>query len=486
VKGNSKKMKVVKGTESYEDLYKLGRDMFNLYQKDKVVFTMPKNKSRTIECIVLEITNRRVRVNKGDIHKVMTESNKIFIDELTKKQSSIYILEQKDILRWVLGKWSTHSFENQVKVVDNDRLRVFGLMFSESMREYIPNLIGGNRLSFTRAQLDEQPSLSRGLWRTLLLQFNDPKVVVPHPEKWDTIETISKVGEKTHKSYNPNDPGRIKISRHLDSLRHMVKSTMTQYNKVMNTYTLGTGGGSGHPANFANWMDRDPLFFDDYDTNKKSHYLTYIHMYNHQYDHPMVKINERLPCDAAIQDTSSNPSSTQKGTGSASAKTVLNTLDSLRRSIESKAEERTTIMKNLMGDLTHEKKVVEDPITLISKVTEDLTKATNIDLERAKIELLTQISNFMPKIKLMTEEMKSAQSEMDVAEENDDVKNWKKAKKRKRNYEKNRESLEKEQGELRKKLKLVSKGCCNDRVIDSSSGTESDVSVGNFKGLSKK
>ena len=175
VKGNSKKMKVVKGTESYEDLYKLGRDMFNLYQKDKGVFTMPKNKSRTIECIVLEITNRRVRVNKGDIHKVMTESNKIFIDELTKKQSSVYILEQKDILRWVLGKWSTHSFENQVKIVDNDRLRVFGLMFSESTREYIPNLIGGNRLSITRAQLDEQPSLSRGLWQGRIRAGYAPK-----------------------------------------------------------------------------------------------------------------------------------------------------------------------------------------------------------------------------------------------------------------------------------------------------------------------
>ena len=189
-------------------------------------------------------------------------------------------------------------------------------------------------------------------------------------------------------------------------------------------------------------------------------------MYNHQYDHPMVKINERLPCDAAIQDTSSLTSSNQKGPGSSSAKNVINTLDNLRMSLESKAEERTTIMKNLMGDLTQEKKEVADPISFISNVTEDITKATKIDLDRAKIELLTLISNFMPKIKMMSDEMKSAQSGMDVAQQNDDVKNWKKAKKRKRNYEKNRESLENEQVELRKKLKLVNKGCCNDRIFD--------------------
>ena len=57
-KDTSKKMKVIKGSEYYKHVYKLGRDMFNLYLKDKVMFTMPKNKSRTIECMTLEITNR--------------------------------------------------------------------------------------------------------------------------------------------------------------------------------------------------------------------------------------------------------------------------------------------------------------------------------------------------------------------------------------------------------------------------------------------
>ena len=97
-----------------------------------------------------------------------------------------------------------------------------------------------------------------------------------HPTCWSHQGTINRIGANIHEKLNPNDHQRISVKRTSDNIKGIIKTTTQQYNNIMKNYTKGTGGGPGHPANFANWQERDPLYFGQYDSHSKSSYLTYI------------------------------------------------------------------------------------------------------------------------------------------------------------------------------------------------------------------
>ena len=284
-------------------------------------------------------------------------------------------------------------------------------------------------------------------------RFHDKEVIVAHPNSWMRQETIDKVGPNIHANLNPNDKQRIKIARTIDGIKIIIKTTTRQYNTIMNNYTKGTGGGSGHPANFANWQERDPLFFKDYDSHSKSSYLTYIHMFNQQYDHPMVKVHDQLPNEARIEDIS-GPRSTQKVTPSQ----LLDTLAEAGVQMEVRSKERLASMKNLFAELKNE----ETPdgnldSNNVSKVLNDLKESTDSELDHARSYLVKEVGDLVPKINAMTEMIVQCKEQMENCKDERNRDGFLKGKKRKRNYEKNRDVLEQSQVEVGKRLKQLNK-----------------------------
>ena len=272
---------------SYPKIYDLVREMYNIYKKDLEVFELLlSNKTDTCRRIGLELLKRRLSIIRADMHSIADATLLPFMQSAPREQTQFFILNQKDMLTWAMSKWSKLSQEKMQKTTDNDRLRVFGILFSEQLREYLPLVTGICNHNKNRGELDEKNSLLRSVIKTAHSKFHDKEVVVEHPTSWLSQETKEKIELDIHPELNPNDKQRIDVSRTSANIQSIIKTTTQQYNKVMKNYTKGTGGGPGHPANFANWQERDPLYFGDYDSNSKSCYLTYIHMLNQQYDHP--------------------------------------------------------------------------------------------------------------------------------------------------------------------------------------------------------
>ena len=102
------------------------------------------------------------------------------MEEAFKSSEYVYVLEQKDLIIW-----SSYSTKNLQKIVDNDRLRVFGIMFGQDVREHIALLRGSQKPSLSRMEIDERPSLLRGLWSQLKTRMNDDQCLVDFRQRWD-------------------------------------------------------------------------------------------------------------------------------------------------------------------------------------------------------------------------------------------------------------------------------------------------------------
>ena len=68
-------------------------------------------------------------------------------------------------------------------------------------------------------------------------------------------------------------------------------------------YTMGMGGGAGHPENYTNWQHRDSewvaAYLNEQDVNL---FLAPIHMWDKFYSFPLVKVVGSVPSEAQIDD----------------------------------------------------------------------------------------------------------------------------------------------------------------------------------------
>ena len=215
---------------------------------------------------------------------------------------------------------------------------------------------------------------------------------------------------------------------------------------------MGTGGGSGDPANFSNWQERDPLCFERYDTNSKSSYLTYIHMLNNQYHHPMLKVNDQLPPQARLEDTPKSKIEHKEKSSS-----ILVEFEKVSKKMECKSQERMDTIRNILDDLQSETQTPTTDSSLLSKVLNNLEDSTETDLDQARFYLTSEVGNILQKVTQMSTTIKSLETEMQQSKVQRDKDGFIKSKKRKRHYEKNRDILEESQIGLTKKLKLVNR-----------------------------
>ena len=113
-----------------------------------------------------------------------------------------YNLNQDMILSMIYTQWGEHI--SAEKTEDNDKLRLFGLLFLES------NLDKLHRLSLGVTwwnQLEDPDLILKGLFQLLAIDFNNENIKVDLPSKSTDLNSY----ELDH--LDPNDESRIRIKR---------------------------------------------------------------------------------------------------------------------------------------------------------------------------------------------------------------------------------------------------------------------------------
>ena len=183
-------------------------------------------------------------------------------------REKFYFLAQKNVLESCLHKWGVECKDDELKFSEKDKLRAMLIMFStEEMRERIPFLQPKTDKS-SRLLLDEFKQQQRATYSLVYGKFIDSEVKVNFPTKWyeddSKLKLSAKHGPDAWQTYtstlDPNDQQRIKLPWTKEHITTLLKTTVVEYNKVMNDYQKKTGGGDGDEVLFVSLDERDPFY----------------------------------------------------------------------------------------------------------------------------------------------------------------------------------------------------------------------------------
>ena len=142
---------------------------------------------------------KRLPVNPSDV-KVKIIALLLSLRKLG--DDGIYTLKQDMILSMISTQWGATISAD--KTEDNDKLRLFGLLFLESNLDKLHCL----SLGVTgRNQLEDPDLLLKGLFELLAMDFNNEMTIVQLPSK------SSDLNENELDNLDPNDASRIRIKR---------------------------------------------------------------------------------------------------------------------------------------------------------------------------------------------------------------------------------------------------------------------------------
>ena len=114
----------------------------------------------------------------------------------------IYTLGQDMILSMISTQWGATISAD--KTEDNDKLRLFGLLFLERNLDKLHRLSKGVT---GRNQLEDPDLLLKGLFSLLAIDFNNDTTIVELPSK------SSDLNENELENLDPNEASRIRINR---------------------------------------------------------------------------------------------------------------------------------------------------------------------------------------------------------------------------------------------------------------------------------
>ncbi len=191
----------------------------------------------------------------------------------------------------------------------DDKVRVAGICFTEAgVREFLQDMLGKSK-GGDRGAIDAAGGRKSAGFIQLHQKFTAIEVVVPIPEEWEREETRIKIdhlrGAGTfdeHGQFNPNNLDRIALPWTPTEVEIIFKQVTFEYNKAMELYTMGTGGGPGAPENFNVWQEHDPTTVVSYIQQSTFIYLSLIHIWDKMYSFPFVNVKDKLPASAEISD----------------------------------------------------------------------------------------------------------------------------------------------------------------------------------------
>ena len=178
--------------------------------------------------------------------------------------------------------------EKKNKITSDDKLRVAGILLTdEDMKKCVTSMVGTERGSDKRANIDATPGLALAGFRGLFTRFVDKDVLITLPASWTKEETKQSIdersGEGTYDRYcvfNPNNLRRIVLPWTEKEIKLVFLKMLAEYQAVMDLYTKGTGGGPGAPENYANWMHCPDDCIQGYVQQPCNFYLAIVHIWD--------------------------------------------------------------------------------------------------------------------------------------------------------------------------------------------------------------
>jgi hypothetical protein len=172
--------------------------------------------------------------------------------QFAREVDSAYFLTQASVLKHFKCKWG-QSLPDIMKPTVNDKIRVAMLLFSDDIREFLPDILSktksapsGSNNTGNRPNLDACNSRKKRGKLLLLNAFKDPDVVAKLPSAWkDAGEYIDeKLGEGAFQEFgqfDPNDQSRITLPWNDKSVDIIFKVLMKEFNAAALQWTKGTG-----------------------------------------------------------------------------------------------------------------------------------------------------------------------------------------------------------------------------------------------------
>jgi hypothetical protein len=102
--------------------------------------------------------------------------------------------------------------------------------------------------------------------------------------------------------FDPNNEDRISLLWTPAEVANIFKKMRTEYQKAMDKFTMGTGGGTGAPEGFSVWEERHAGYVVNYDVQPCNIYLSLVYMWDKEYSFCFVDKKDPLPPDCAIGD----------------------------------------------------------------------------------------------------------------------------------------------------------------------------------------
>ena len=220
-----------------------------------------------------------------------------------------YVLDQNEVFTHLFQRYGPKELTTTEFVV-GDYIRVMGVIFNDALlREYLPDMLGRTK-NGSRSEIDGNRPGARSGFRLLWARFIDAEVVVTLPPERGTAESIKRLEGRAKFGvgvwfgrFNPNNLEWIALPWLEKEVIALFRYVMTLYNKCMTFYTMGTGGGAGHPENYTNWQERESewvaAYLNEQDVNL---FLAPIHMWDKEYSFPLVKVVGSVPSESQIDD----------------------------------------------------------------------------------------------------------------------------------------------------------------------------------------
>ena len=177
----------------------------------------------------------------------------------------VFELQQDRFISLLESQWGTALSSDNVE--DNDKVRLFGLLFLDRNADKLHRLLMGVS---NRSQLEDPNLVLKGLFELLALEFNNNEIVIPLPEKSCDLNNDELIG------LDPNDGTRMRISRDGKWVEKLYRTVLVEYKAILKQWYLGTGGGSGRATMFEDWSseklnkyDIDPSVYDHTDIKNR-------------------------------------------------------------------------------------------------------------------------------------------------------------------------------------------------------------------------
>jgi hypothetical protein len=267
------------------------------------------NKGKVVHRIGKQIATLRCLVARSDVHtRAPGEVNlELFNADAYKEKDELFVLAQRDIIQFCYIAY--HKKDVARKMTNDDKVRVIGIAMTDpAVRALIGDMLGKTK-GGKRQQLDAQPACSRSGFKMLYDKFIDDEVEVTIPELWDEEDTrkqiISILGAdqfEIHCQFEPNNERRIKMAWTQKEVQAIFRQVAVDYQKMMDKWMMGTGGGPGAPENFAIWQDRQEADTAAYIGQACDVYLSLVYIWDKMYDFVFVTKKDSLPSHMHIGD----------------------------------------------------------------------------------------------------------------------------------------------------------------------------------------